>query len=230
MRLTKPARSAACILIAVLAAVCTNALAAVPPAPPPPKPGGPVEPEFSLGIGWAHVGIGDSESLLKSEDAFRLEPAVSVAPFGNLPQLRFGFAFGLDFVLDDSKFAIISGGGVVAIGSADVPLTLLEPEVRMSWRQYFGDHKTFFIEPGVAVGGAIVNLHLDSEEDDHDEVFDEWETTWTARAFLTAGVRISPGFAGITVSYTRGGDLNFAPNASGDLEEYYIGFYSAIQY
>src|SRR4029079_19382346 len=105
-------------------------------------------------------------------------PAISAASFSSLPQLRFGAAFGVDLVLDDSKFAIISGGGLVAIGSADVPLTLLEPEARVSWRQYLGEKKSFFIEPGLGLGGAIVNLHLDADDADRDEVFDEWETGW----------------------------------------------------
>jgi hypothetical protein len=226
MQLTNSSRRAVLTLVAALACTCTYARA----SSEPPVAAGPVESEFSLSIGYAHVGIGDSDSVLESQDALRLEPAISVAPFSSLPQLRFGGAFGIDFVLDNSQHAIISGGGLVIIGSADVPLTLLEPEARVSWRQYLGEHKTFFIEPGLGVGGAFVNLHLDADDTDHDEVFDEWETTWTARAFVTVGFRLPPGFAGFQASYMRGGDVDFASNAGGALEEYYIGFFSCIQY
>ena len=92
------------------------------------------------------------------------EPAVTFSPFQNLPQLRLGGDVGVTMVLDNSsRTLIIDNGNTIYRGSSDVPLWLLEPELRLSWRQYFGDAHTFFIEPGVAGGVAFGFLDLDGE-------------------------------------------------------------------
>src|SRR3954451_146620 len=109
--------------------------------------------EFSLGIGYANIGIGGSDSLLNSEDALRFDSMLSFSPFAGLPQLRIGAAFGVDLVLDNSEFAFISNGGAVFIGHADIPLFLLEPEFRVSWQQFFGPEQQWYVEPGFGIGG-----------------------------------------------------------------------------
>src|SRR5687767_15568031 len=98
-------------------------------------PGG----EFGLGIGYANVSIGGSESPLDSEDTLRFDGWLSVAPFEAVPQLRLGGAMGFVLALDNSERAIISNGGVLIVGSSDIPLFMFEPEVRLSWQQTFGE-------------------------------------------------------------------------------------------
>ena len=188
--------------------------------------------DFSLGIGYAHLSIGDSDSELSSENAFRLEFASTFAPIPDLPQLRLGGAFGIAAVLDNKERTIISDGGLVIAGSADIPLVFLEPELRLSWRQYLGE--TFYIEPGIAGGGVFAHLDIDNDDDDDttvdDPSYDEWDQVFSARAFINVGFEVSGGFAGFQFSYLRGGDLELAQNAAGATEEFYVGFFGALAF
>ena len=187
--------------------------------------------EFSLGIGYAHLSIGDSgSSVLDSEDALRFDGALSYAPFPQVSQLRIGAAVGVSLVLDDSERAIISNGGLVIVGSSEIPLYLVEPEFRVSWQQFFGRGRHFYIEPGVGVGGVIGNLSLDADDTSSGESFSESDAAFSARAFLNVGFRATGGFAGLQASYMRGGDLEFAENARGEVEQLYVGFFGCLRF
>src|SRR3954465_13913662 len=86
--------------------------------------------EFSLGIGYASVSLGSS--IIDSESAWRFEPALTFAPIPDLPQLRIGGDVGVTLVLDNSSRTIVSSGGTtIFVGQSDVPLWLLEPELRL---------------------------------------------------------------------------------------------------
>ena len=45
------------------------------------------------------------------------------------------------------------------VGSSDVPFLTIEPEARLSWRQYLDARHTWYIEPGI--GGGAVAGYLD---------------------------------------------------------------------
>lgn len=186
--------------------------------------------DFSLGIGYAYLSVGDSDSELHAEDAIRFDAAFTFAPIPAAPQLRLGAAFGLAAVLDNSERTIISNGGLVIAGSNSVPLLFLEPELRLSWRQYIGD--TVFIEPGIGVGGVFGHLDIDDDDDTdgQDNSFSEWDQSVSGRAFVNLGFEVSGGIAGFQASYMRGGELDFAENASGEVEEFYIGFFGGLQF
>jgi len=186
--------------------------------------------EFSLGVGYAHLSIGDSDSVLDSLDALRWDASLSYAPFAHLPQLRVGAGFGVGMVFDDSEFAIISSGGAVIVGSADIPLFTLEPEFRVSWQQFFGPDESFYIEPGIGVGGVFANLNIDSEDTASGESFDEWESSVSARVFLNVGFNAEGGYAGVQASYMRAKSIDFAENAGGEVEEFYIGIFGALRF
>lgn len=187
--------------------------------------------EFSLGIGYAHISIGDSgSSVLDAEDALRFDGALSYAPFPQVSQLRLGAALGVSLVLDDSQRAIISDGGLVVVGSSEVPLYLLEPELRVSWQQYFGHGRHFYIEPGIGVGGVIGNLSLDADDTESGESFDESDAGFSARVFLNVGVRATGGYAGLQASYMRGESLEFAENARGEVEQFYVGLFGCLRF
>jgi hypothetical protein len=186
--------------------------------------------QFALGIGYAHLAIGGSDSALESEDALRFDPALTFAPFRDLPQLRIGGALGVTMVLDNSQFAFVSNGGAVFVGHSDVPLWLLEPELRASWQQPFGRSGEFFVEPGVAIGAVYGQLSIHAEDTHSGQSFDESDGTATGRVFLNLGARVPGGYAGIQASYARGGKLHFADNASGDFEQYYIGIFGAARF
>lgn len=183
--------------------------------------------EFSLGIGYANLSLG-SETAIDDEGALRFEPSLNFSPFGEkLPQLRLGFNAGVSMVLDNSsRTIIINNGTAIFRGSSDVPLWTIEPELRLSWRQTFGSDHQFFIEPGVAGGAAFGWLSLDDEVTG--DSFDSDASTTYGRAFLRIGAQAEGGAAGFEFSYLSGGKMDFGGNASGDLREWYIGFFGAL--
>ena len=187
------------------------------------------DPDFSLGIGYGNFSVGGSDSPLDGLDMLRFDAATSIGPLPNLPQLRIGAALGFGFVLDSSGFFIISDGGIAAGASGDVPMIVFEPELRVSWRQYLGGG-AFFLEPGVGLGGAIANISIDADDTSTGEDFDEWDSTFTGRAFLNLGFEVEGGFAGFQISYMRGDDLDFGTEASGDVEEFYVGIFGALRF
>jgi hypothetical protein len=193
---------------------------------PPDLPPG----EFALGIGYAQVSIGDSDSLLDSEDALRFDSALSVSPFPDVPQLRLGAALGFVLTLDNSQRAIVSDGGLIVVGSSDVPLFLFEPEVRLSWQQPFGEGGGFFVEPGIGAGGVYANLSIDADDSPSGTSFDESDWSFSARAFLNVGFLVEGGVAGVQASYMWADDLHLAANAGGDVSEFYVGIFGALRF
>jgi hypothetical protein len=145
--------------------------------------------------------------------------------------LRIGAAVGVSLVLDDSERVIISNGGALIIaGSSEVPLYLVEPEFRVSWQQFFGADRHFYVEPGIGLGAVIGNLSLDADDTAGGQSFSESDAALAARVFLNVGFRADNGYAGLQASYMRGGDLEFADNARGEVEEFYIGFFGCLRF
>jgi hypothetical protein len=184
--------------------------------------------DFTLSVGYANISIGNSDSELDCEGALKWEPAFTIAPIAQLPQLRLGAAFGVSLVLDNSSHAIISNNGQLIIaGTSDVPLWLLEPQARISWRQSFGN---FFVEPGFGIGGAIGYLSVDGSGSFEGQSYEKWSSAWAGTAYIYAGLQVTGGLAGLEFSYTRGGKLDFGDNARGNLDEYYIGIFGTLQF
>ena len=186
-------------------------------------------PEFLLGVGYSNISIGSSS--IENEGALHWDPVFSFSPLAEaLPQLRLGAAVGVSLLLDNSSRTLISNNGQLIItGSSEVPLWLLEPEVRLSWRQTFGDRGQFFIEPGIAGGFCWGFLDIDVEGSPG-ESFDKSDSTLFGRAFLRLGAQVPGGTAGVEASYLSGGTLEFADNARGHLNEWYVGIFGALQF
>jgi hypothetical protein len=183
-------------------------------------------PEFALSLGYANLSLGSS-SVIDSEGALRWEASLTFAPLRELPQLRVGGDVGVSLVLDDSTTTIISrNGNLIFIGSSQIPLWTIEPELRISWRQPIGD--TLFIEPGVA--GGFVFGFVDLHSEDFDDSYHADASTAFGRVFLRGGARVTGGYAGIEASYAVGGDLDFGGNASGDFSEFYIGVFGSLSF
>jgi len=183
--------------------------------------------EFSLSVGYANIGLGSS-SIFDSEGALRIEPSLSLSPIQQVPQIRLGADVGVSMVLDNSTRTIVSRNGqLLFVGSGDIPLWTLEPELRLSWRQPLGDQQQFFIEPGIAGGIAWGFLEL-TAEDGSGKTFDQDDSTLFYRVFLRAGAHVPGGIAGIDVSWLSGGSMDLGDNASGDLNEFYIGIFGAL--
>ncbi len=186
------------------------------------------EPEFSLSIGYANVSVGNSSSELHSLDAIKFDPVFSFTPIMTLPQLRLGVSPNVSVVLDNSSHLfIIHNGSLTVIGNSDVPFVLFQPEARISWRQPLGESQQFFLEPGLGFGGAFGWLDIDSDNPSVSSIH-ESASTWEARAFLYAGMQVTGGTAGLEFSYMRGGNMDFADNAHGDVNEFYIGLFGAF--
>ena len=183
--------------------------------------------DFSFGIGYGHIELGSSGNEFHNMDALRMEGAVTFSPFEKLSQLRLGGAFGVSMVLDNSSHAIISNNGTLIVhASADIPFLLLEPEFRVSWRQEF--ESGFFIEPGIGLGGAIGQLHLES--DSNGSSYEEWDANFAARAYLNVGFLVPGGIFGVQASYMHSGSLHFAQNVGGEINEFYIGVFGSLMF
>jgi hypothetical protein len=184
--------------------------------------------EFAFGIGWSNLGIGGSNSELNSESLIKFDPVLSIAPFTAVPPLRVGFAFGVGLDLDNSQRIVVSNeNGLFVAGSSDIPLYVLEPEFRLSWRQYFGEGRIFYIEPGVGIGLIYAQLDL---EDEAGKSFSESDSSVMGRAFINMAWRQGVGAAGLQVSYMKGESLDLAVNAAGDVDEFYVGFFGTIRF
>jgi hypothetical protein len=191
--------------------------------------------EFALGIGYARITLDGGGPLLEGRDALHFEPIVSFPPVPDLPQLRLGGAVGWSIAVDETRGAAVSRDGNLFIATtSDVTFMLVEPELRLSWRQPFAED-TFFIEPGVAAGAAIGWLDVGDSASDHADpadanAFTDWDASFQWKVFLRAGGRFSNGMAGIEASYMRAGRLEFADNLRGDPEEFYVGIFGSLQF
>ena len=192
--------------------------------------------EFALGIGYTRISLDGGGPLLEGRDGIHLNPVVSFAPFAALPQLRLGAAVGWSIALDDPSGAtVVNDGQVFVVTASDVTFMLVEPELRLSWRQPFGEDDAFFIEPGVAGGAALGWLDVGSDDDDTPDVadanaFDDWDSSFQWKVFLRAGARVPTGIAGIEASYMTAGELEFADNLRGEPGEFYFGVFGALRF
>ena len=185
--------------------------------------------EFAAGVGYAYVRVGGSDSPLDAGNALRFEFSASFSPVEDVPQLRLGGAIGLGMVFDNSDLAIVSSGGVVVVGHSTIPLWLVEPEARLSWRQPLGEGG-FYVEPGVGAGALFASLSVDSDDEFAGGSYDETDTGFFVRGFLNVGVNTGYGLTGFTISYAHADDLDLADNISGEADEFYIGIYGVLRF
>ena len=210
----------------VLVTMCATPALAVVPEDWPDFRGA---PEIGFTVGYDNISLG-SNSTIHDEDALRFAFGGSFSPIRPVPQIRLGADIGASLVIDNSTHFISSGSnGLIIAGSASVPLWILEPEATASWRQTFGARNQFFIEPGIAGGGAFGYLDL-HDVNNPDRYYHADSDTGYGRVFLRAGGLVYTGTFGVEASYLRGGNMNFGGNASGDLEEFYIGLYGAFHF
>ena len=189
--------------------------------------------EFSLGLGYSRVEFDGSPPLVDGRDCFHLEPVLSVSPFAGVPQARVGAAVGWSAAVDETRGAVVSDdGGLVAATSSDVGFMLFEPELRLSWRQPFGADGFYFIEPGAAAGAAVGWLDVAGRDAAGvgDADFEETDASFQWKVFLRAGIPFSNGLAGVEASYMRAGRLEFTDEIGGELSEFYVGIWGALQF
>lgn len=192
------------------------------------------ESEFLLGVGYTRMNFDGDNVLIDNRDGIHFDPVFSFAPIQPLPQLRFGAAVGISFAVDDVRGAVVSDadGGLLFIDGDEASLMLFEPELRVSWRQSFGEEHAYFLETGVGGGGVIGWLSAgDGEGDENgaaDAELDETDAAFMGRVFLRFGMRVEGGLAGIEASYMQGGNLDFGEGISGDVSEVYVGIFGVL--
>ena len=76
--------------------------------------------------------------------------------------------------------------------------------------------------------GRPVDGDIDADDSPGDDSYSEGDSTWHTRLFLRFGARLEGGFGGIEASWMRGGDLDLADNADGEVEEFYLGIFGAL--
>lgn len=187
--------------------------------------------EFLLGIGYTRINFDGSNVLIDDRDGVHLDPVFSFAPIDGLPQLRLGGAFGISAALDDVRGAtVIDDGETFFVSGDSADLFLFEPELRVSWRQEFGEDDAYFIEAGIGGGAVIASLQAGEGDGPDDADFDSTDTALMGRALLRAGLRVTGGLAGIEASYLQGGTLDFAEGVKGDIGEFYFGIFGALKF
>jgi hypothetical protein len=101
--------------------------------------------------------------------------------------------------------------------------------VRLSWQQPFGEGG-FFIEPGIGVGFVYANLSIDADDSPLGQAFDESDWSFSTRAFVNVGFLVEGGVAGVQASYMWADEVDLAANVSGEVNEFYIGIFGALQF
>ena len=189
--------------------------------------------DVTFGIGYSRLELDGSEGPFDEEDGVRFDGRFTFAPGGeDLEQLRLGFGLsisGFEKRVDDDDAVIIIDDEVFFLDSDDVEsLTLISPEVSLSWRQVvLGDEdNAFILEPGVA-GTLIVGNYWvgDTTWFAVDEDIDEWDVTVGVRPFLRAGYQGQRLLIGAELAYLLGGSLDFTDDVGGDVSEFYAGFF-----
>jgi hypothetical protein len=187
--------------------------------------------DFGAGVGYSHASLHDSAAPFDHRDGARIEPRFSFGLNDQLPQLRLGLAVGISGFSqrEDSDGVIVIGGDTFDFDADDVQaLSLIVPEIQISWRQTFGGDQRWFIEPGAALGAVIGNYWVGRESDFFtDKDASEWDATIGGRPFLRGGYLWDRFIVGAEASYLFGGNLDFTDQVRGDVREFYAGVFFA---
>ncbi len=185
---------------------------------------------FDLGVEYSHLTLEGSQSF-GERDGLRIEPRFSVGLTQAMPQLRLGVGVGFSSYyhqLDSDTVITIDHGDHTDVIFADQweSVSLIEPELQVSFRQTFGPSDRWYVEPGVGVGAAVANYSVWDNfwgwSDTHNS---EWDTTWEVRPFLRIGYMWENWVAGFETSYMWGGNLDLTDQVRGDVREFYAGGY-----
>ena len=190
--------------------------------------------EFDLGVGYANISLDGSAPPFDDRGGLRVEPRFSFGAGGVTSGLRVGFAVafsGYERSVDNEVTFTDDDGDEVEFDFDDVEsLTLITPEVQLSWRQMLGpiegenDERRWFVEPGIGLGVVAAQYWVgESFGWWTDTDISEWDATLAARPFLRAGYAGDRWVLGLEASYLIGGSLEFTDTIGGDVEEWYVG-------
>src|SRR2546421_5810744 len=128
--------------------------------------------ELDGSFGYSHVML-DAATTFHERDGMRIEPRFT---FGLTEHLRLGIGIGSSgYWHDISDSEVISvGNDVIIISGKSEALSLLEPEVLISWRQTFGREGEWFVEPGEGIGAVAGHYWAGGEWGFRDRDVNEW--------------------------------------------------------
>ena len=193
--------------------------------------------EFAFGIGYSHLfWDGSNTEELEEQGGMvlqgRLTMAVTPDPVPNRPQLRVGAGLDLAFYAShegDDDFEILDNGIIIVEAGDFTRLSVLAPQVEVSWRQPIGDGQ-WYLEPGLA-GVFMIGNYTQGQEWFYlvDEDENEWRVGGGGKAFLRlayAKERWSMGAEG----FYGYGWLDFGNDIGGDIQQGYLGFFFAHKF
>ena len=174
---------------------------------------------------------------LRTATASASSRASAFAFFDKLPELRLGFGLGISgyaHELDSDTVITIDNGHDTEVIFADQweGVSILTPELQISWRQTFGGDHRWYVEPGVGIGAAIANYYVADDWwwDDNNDNPNEWDSTFEVRPFLRAGCQGERWMGGIEASYLFGGNIDLTDQVNGDLNELYVGGFFGVRW
>jgi hypothetical protein len=87
-----------------------------------------------------------------------------------------------------------------------------------------------YIEPGIGIGGVFGNLNVDADDTNAGESFDEWASAFAVRVFVNIGFHAEGDSRACRCRTCGVASLDFAQNASGEIDEFYIGIFGALRF
>ena len=193
--------------------------------------------EFAVGLGYSHLfWDGSHTDELEEQGGLvlqgRLTWAINPDPSPRRPQLRAGV--GLDLAIyssreDNDNFEIDDDGDVFAIASDYTQLSIIAPQLHLSYRQPLFDGD-WYLEPGVA-GVFMIGNYTKGQEwfwfIDEDE--NEWRVGGGGKMFLRLAYARDRWAIGAEGFYGYGW-LDFGQDVGGDIQQGYLGFFYAHKF
>ena len=213
--------------LAVTLTLTLASLAARPPAAAADEGGR----EFAFGIAYAHLfWDGTNTDALEEQGGLRIDGRLSwpvtAADDPAAPQLRLGISLALGGFVSEQGGDVFADDDVLYVEPDDwTQLSLIEPEVQVSYRAPLGDD--WYAEPGLGASGIVGNYVRGEEFFGFvDEDVDRWRLGAAGRVFLRVAYRRGRNAWGLEGSYSYGW-LDFGDDIGGDIQRGHLAFFFA---
>jgi hypothetical protein len=191
------------------------------------------EPEFGLSLGYSHDTLDSKNTGFNEQDGSRFEMRFSGAPIRDTPEFRLGIGVGFSYYEQDygeGDAFKINDQVIILTGSTFEQLSLIEPEIQVSWRQPFTDW--LWVEPGIGVGGVIGEYRTGKLFGGtfFEPSSEDWDANFAVRPFMRVAFHHEALSVGAEASYLWCGNLDFTHDVHGELKELYVGAFLSISF
>jgi hypothetical protein len=193
--------------------------------------------EFAVGVGYGHLfWDGSHTDELEEQGGLvldgRLTWAITPNAYPGRPELRAGVGLDLAFYSshdDNSDFEVDENGDVFANATDYTQLSVLAPQIELSWRQPI-INENWYLEPGIA-GVFMLGNYVKGQEFFWfvDEDVNEWRVGGGGKLFLRLAYTTDRWSVGAEGSYGYGW-LDFGHDIGGDIQQGYFGFFYAHKF